>query len=408
LDNFPIEIIGTICSYLGGKRVLASFCLVSSQLNKIIISPKNDSLIWKQLCKVDFNFDLSLTSNNQEGNDSKRKNIPQQTYREKWRNFYKWTKYPGRKSERFQLSSEEAFSTIQFKHGFGFGLYISDTLISFEFPGYWDGSLVRFFIKNKGNQDSIKEEVNQIRFILNEGMLDPELSLQQQFWPFLRLFSPGNYNLDLNYDLHPRRNFPPFIDYQENNIVATAYFYEVELDDDRKELCRTDMLNTNYFVHPTQSLQHLKPERIAFYREQIKQKKFPIILALRVNFDELYILDGHHKYVAYREEENINPVILTITPIIFFRPTFFKKPGCDWEIFCQNCCNWNKPSLDFFLEKKRNEEEIQIFEDRPQHLPAFIKAYDFFINNLYKHKNDKEDIQLEEAQFIPLYCEKDY
>jgi len=107
-----------------------------------------------------------------------------------------------------------------------------------------------------------------------------------------------------------------------------------------------------YNVIPTQPKSTLKKERVRFYQKRIRENKFPIILALTIHGDELFIIDGHHKFAAYKILQIYNPVIISIQPITGKEIIPVKNLG-DYLFYCLNFCTWENPKT--FVE---NSEEI--------------------------------------------------
>jgi len=220
-------------------------------------------------------------------------------------------------------------------------------------------------------------------------------SLREQLWPFLRLFEAGKFRIILNYLPRPTKHKPPFRDhyFEKNgdNYVSSKQFKQLR---EENSLYRVDMFGRGLQVIPTQKKETLNQSRVEHYMNQITSEKFPIILALYMNDDELYILDGHHKFAAYEKVGIYNPVIITIQPL-GHSLGYTANNGCDYNMFCENWCNGSIT--------ERNEEERSLFVgEKEEFLATYDRAFDFFVER-YRDASEEEP---EEASSLSLYTGK--
>ena len=129
-----------------------------------------------------------------------------------------------------------------------------------------------------------------LRYVL-EGNVAPNDTLANQFQLFLQLLAPGTYMLvfgsrkvgDL---IEPAKDWDPANDYE--------HFYPIE--------------EPLILTQPTSSLER---STIREYEAKIKSGQRPIALAVAAEESWCnYVVDGHHKLVAYRKL-NTKPTVLT-------------------------------------------------------------------------------------------------
>jgi hypothetical protein len=340
LSSLPIDALAEVYSYVGGAGTLFNLACVSKATNQTIFAAENDTTLWGQLCLVDFGYNLAPAA------------LSPSFYRKKWQGLYTFKKSPQTRKEFYSLSDEDARSVIEMERNFGFALKVNSQMVSFSFPHFWGESLIRIFVEGKRLGDSFEEDIAQVRYFFDEGIIDSNESMVDQLKPLLRLFSGGKYHIVLHYKPSICTRNHPFessaddtFSYSSNFSTVSMSFYD---------------LNCERRVIKTQSEDWINPDRVEFYRNRIRQKKFPIIFAIYVNSDELYILDGHHKYKAYEEESSVNPVFLTIQPFSDYLQTQKNYFG-DYTFYCLNFCGWENG--DLFQENSKETEYCSASEE---------------------------------------------
>lgn len=143
----------------------------------------------------------------------------------------------------------------------------------------------------------ITEELIQSNYkyedIVNEGNIDLNKSLEEQFQYITQLLTNGTYYLSYYTERH-ETHLQPAISKDSTYISYDTY-------------------GGLYDVVATQF--HLNSKKVKEYKSIISKGKRPIILLLMLeNSANKYIIDGHHKFKAYKDLK-INPKVLAISKL---------------------------------------------------------------------------------------------
>lgn len=150
------------------------------------------------------------------------------------------------------------------------------------------GSVAQYLVRAGVSDYSI--DLANLRHLL-AGNLNPNLSLAPQFDLFLQLLAPGTYKLVLD-------------SYKVSDLIEPRNEWNPDKDHEHFYPDHTALVLTQ----PTSSLD---APTIRDYMAQIKSGKRPIALAVATEDSWCaYVIDGHHKLVAYREL-NTQPTVLT-------------------------------------------------------------------------------------------------
>ena len=134
-----------------------------------------------------------------------------------------------------------------------------------------------------------------LRFVL-DGNVDREQPLGEQFKLFLELLVDGNYRLSLGSEFDLKQAFP--FPSNWNPAIDFDHFYPIDTQ-----------------LVLTQSPDSLNSDRVAHFAELIESGKRPIILAVTTNEAWCdYVIDGHHKFAAYKQL-NTQPMVFTATRV---------------------------------------------------------------------------------------------
>ena len=211
----------------------------------------------------------------------------------------------------------------------------------------------------------LRDEVaNRLQDALNENYAETTQQFYEALQPLLSLFQNGEYLLSINpfvdnlliwdystiqgfeanaqsTSLH-KRKLSTQIEFALTNITQSGNVDEVKdgynkyLLDARKRNSGTktlldyttfevsfDLDEYDYedylMLYATQPQNSFKQDRIHFYEKKIKEGEYPIVLLFNTFFEpirngrtEHYVLDGHHKLLAYRNL-NISPRFAVLT-----------------------------------------------------------------------------------------------
>jgi len=139
------------------------------------------------------------------------------------------------------------------------------------------------------------EYVRQLREFVAGGV-DEGRPLSEQVAPLLALFAPGTYCLL----------------YAPSTVVESIAVHEYSCQSSANQ----ELLGYYPFEECnlvcTQTRETLNEERVAFYCEQIRARKRPIVLTTAAEGAWCeFVIDGHHKLEAYTRQR-VNPAILSI------------------------------------------------------------------------------------------------
>jgi hypothetical protein len=121
-------------------------------------------------------------------------------------------------------------------------------------------------------------------------------TLAEQIGPLLALFAPGTYGLE----------YTPSAALES----ATTFEYPSGSSADRELIGYYPADQRNLVC--TQTRESLDEKRVAFYGEQIRAGRHPIVLTVSAEGAWCeFVIDGHHKLVAY-DREQVTPAVLDI------------------------------------------------------------------------------------------------
>ena len=150
------------------------------------------------------------------------------------------------------------------------------------------GSVAQYLVR--AGVSDYEDELASLRHVL-DGNIDPDAELVPQIELFLQLLAPATYTLaidsfNISDMIEPHAEWNPAKDYDN--------FYPID--------------TTLVLTQPTSSL---NDTTIKEYVAKIKSGKRPIVLAVTTKDAWCnYVIDGHHKLVAYRKL-NTKPTVLS-------------------------------------------------------------------------------------------------
>lgn len=153
---------------------------------------------------------------------------------------------------------------------------------------YSDGTIHRYLIGHEIKEELIKENF-QFETLVREGDLKNNISLAEQFKFILKLLTNGNYKLNFT-----------------------------EINYEHRLTCYSSKDGYNGYgglkeIYATQS--QFNREVVEQYKKIIQDGKRPItiLFKLKDSFTS-FVIDGHHKFIAYQELK-INPKVLVISKL---------------------------------------------------------------------------------------------
>lgn len=152
------------------------------------------------------------------------------------------------------------------------------------------GSIAQYLIR--AGVANRNEKLTRLRYLVAGNPLENQ-PLSSQFWDLLELFAPGNYRLTF----FPACPDSSFYDFSEEQRFSEHHdwFYPFNLE--------------FVFTRPTESLSE---DQIAFHAQQIANGLRPIAITATVEHGCCdYVIDGHHKLVAYSRAK-VDPAILRV------------------------------------------------------------------------------------------------
>lgn len=204
---------------------------------------------------------------------------------------------------------------------------------------YWydnKGSVGKFynFLGINKNEAILKE--NNLNNKLIDLTVENLADIKDDLLELLKIFEIGKYaiNFSNSFEGHNENGFNYYniIFPEHDKSEFTEENLKIEFERKFKNLLNeygnntwmdiTDFSAVNFYdgyeahILATKHKNNLDQSRIAFYREQIQKGKRPpiIILTCTTNRQSIlnsFIIDGHHKAIAYIQEE-VNPALITI------------------------------------------------------------------------------------------------
>jgi len=215
---------------------------------------------------------------------------------------------------------------------FGYGLILDNKPISIEWGSYWDGSIVRLICQAYPREDTsfVQNMVVMIRSLLSNGIVDMDVPLAEQFRDLVNLLSPGTYNVSVicmgsNSSVPFKKNgadYYSLIDWSEYPFTDMNFSSDTE---------------TRRHLFLTEKKSRLNRERIDYYIEKIEKGVRPLMFIVQIGID-YFLIDGHHKYEAYKETKQW-PIALCVGTkrIRTDRPNV----TCDYDGFCLESDNFD-------------------------------------------------------------------
>ena len=162
-----------------------------------------------------------------------------------------------------------------------------------------EGSVGEYYAVSKFSNEKQDEFSSRLNHVVNDGNDDEILSAIKDF---LQLFSDGEYYIYISISSLKNRSFH-FVDDSKNSSLSDFTYSLFPYD------------KQDYFF--TRSYSTINRERVDFYKEKISGGLRPkIIVYADYSFDEPYchdyIIDGHHKMLAYLEL-GVNPYCIYIS-----------------------------------------------------------------------------------------------
>ncbi|MDA3616019.1 hypothetical protein O3P16_14485 [Chitinophagaceae bacterium LY-5] len=292
--------------------------------------------------------------------------------------------------------------------------------IRFNYPltVVWDdsaGSIDRYFCLlpyNEEYRNTIRSKINEN---LNQDFTGNINGLYELLKPLLPIFKNGDYYL--SFSLNKGMAFKPSYDsldiifaertteiskieliknehqfFLKENQVSKKYY-----DSNLLEYSTEAFYNGRGYLFATQPLDNIDQNRVRYYEEKIRngERPFAIIFSANLHSEDLessdYILDGHHKLLAYK--------ILGIYPpeaVITYLPKL-DEVEFDAEKLSEVLYPWQVEHILEYWEGK--DEYIERTLKNPNsNLHSIIKngnVFDYHENGKLKHKafyiNDKVD-----------------
>ncbi|PRP77244.1 hypothetical protein PROFUN_13627 [Planoprotostelium fungivorum] len=208
-----------------------------------------------------------------------------------------------------------ATGPLHLMDGWGAAVLLHGKPLAYNWPCDHIWSIDRLFCtEDRDISQASKDESQKLGHVLNQGLIQPEEPLTVQFKRLVDLLGRGEYLFELHpsdseWTMTAKRNVRPYstIAYEEtpgNRRYAMNFNY-----------------HSNDCPWSTQSVRKLDESRIEYYKKEIEKGRRPIVLGalpkqMPVDTDfpmpsDIFILDGHHKYLAYHEK-NIQPAWLMV------------------------------------------------------------------------------------------------
>jgi hypothetical protein len=178
-----------------------------------------------------------------------------------------------------------------------------------------------FSLKERGEVLAL-EDFRQFRAILNEGLISPDLNLEIQLLPILRLFAGGKYYARVIHKVIFSDIYPLSEDVHEYYPYNFCYYGE--------QLYVTDKFpfpGDKSFPLKTVAQYGMDDERVKYYEDAIRSGRRPLCLVLadsayvpstldyfkkhHLPLSVSWLLDGHHKLQAYSNLD-VLPSVLRI------------------------------------------------------------------------------------------------
>ncbi|WP_196888425.1 hypothetical protein [Aureivirga sp. CE67] len=185
------------------------------------------------------------------------------------------------------------------------------------------------------DKNNFRETVrNKIQMNLNKDFTNDKDSLFELLEPILSLFENGEYSL--SFCNSENRQFfyyrTSFDNFEKKHLKSFYIEFAIEKDENFKpdKNLRIDSYTYNYYdlnsicFIATEPKSNINWDRVKYFEEEIKKGKRPFAIIFSSDFisktseadwiSEYFILDGHHKLIAYSNLK-IYPAIALITKI---------------------------------------------------------------------------------------------
>ena len=233
---------------------------------------------------------------------------------------------------------------------------------------------------------------------INNDFSNKERELYDILKPFFNLFENGEYSLNFYNDINKSiSQYHTSIDnYKEIHylkpeihLALQKEVYERDIANDingDREYADRELINkTTYGFYSfdemtfigTQSYYDIDNSRVKFYEKEIKDGKKPFALIYTNNSDNFYVLDGHHKLLAYINL-NVFPSLAVISVIKQ------NNSGVDLEELSEYLFPWQ---LEHFLEDERVFIEEYLKKNPNSNLKNYFK--NGLVEKFYKNGNIK-------------------
>ncbi len=123
----------------------------------------------------------------------------------------------------------------------------------------------------------------------------------------------------------------------------------------------------------TQPKEKLNSKRINYFKKEIKAGKRPFVLVYRDDYDPIndfmsqnYLLDGHHKLMAYQELGIAPPIASVIKDSIALWQRYINQPNLDYEMECPTFWNFDIEELRPHLYPWQIEHMEQHLEEESE------------------------------------------
>jgi hypothetical protein len=220
---------------------------------------------------------------------------------------------------------------------------ISDSVLAFT-CGDDLGSIGQYLIRtgSSGCEESIEELDNVL-----SGNFSDKKSLHSQFHAYLKIFTDGMYRITL-YDSKNCYLIQPSYD---DSTYFLGDFYNIKPGDVEEVYPGPSQV----WVY-TLARDLIQENRVEMYVHSISKGKRPIVLMASVEngwFE--FVLDGHHKLLAY-SQAGICPRILSvcrISPPLVPKDQFVKSFGA------------SHPMADWYNQRKERNDRLAEISDKP-------------------------------------------
>lgn len=145
-----------------------------------------------------------------------------------------------------------------------------------------EGSIGQYLVKT--GIEGYKEDLRQIRYIIDSGLQNNQ-PIYSQLYPLLQLFEMGEFSLT-NY-------VPEKWEIINFDLAEKVAYYPLE-----------------YVYVPTRSLEDLNSKTVKNFEQRIRRGERPIVITASVEKGWCeFVIDGHHKFEAYRKAKKSPNVV---------------------------------------------------------------------------------------------------